>query len=144
MSALPPKANIHYGSASGRYHHAERQLAIWPKSHAQPAERFPMNDSIPSFSERPFLERVDLRIAFHKVKDVFETCRKLKDADKEMLLQEISKQLTQLMPPSPATAGFAIRCLELAAAAPNDKIRNALLTIAQISEAEDDDADGRA
>ena len=100
-----------------------------------------MNDSIPSFSERPFLERVDLRIAFHKVKD--ETCRKLKDADKEMLLQEISKQLTQLMPPSPATAGFAIRCLELAAAAPNDKIRNALLTIAQISEA-DDDAHGRA
>ena len=103
-----------------------------------------MNDSIPSFSERPFLERVDLRIAFHKVKDVFETCRKLKDADKEMLLQEISKQLIQLMPPSPATAGFAIRCLELAAAAPNDKIRNALLTIAQISEAEDDDAHGRA
>jgi hypothetical protein len=35
-----------------------------------------------------------------------------------------------------ATAGFAIRCLELAATAPNDKIRNALLTIAQISETE--------
>jgi hypothetical protein len=41
-------------------------------------------------------------------------------------------------------AGFAIRCLELAAAAPNDKVRNTLLTIAQISEAEDDAADGRA
>jgi len=101
-----------------------------------------MNDSIPSFNDRPFRERVELRATFHKAAEVFEACSKFKEDDKVMLLLEMSKQLNELMPPTPK-AGFAVRCLELAAAAPNDKIRNALLTIAQISEA-DDDAHGRA
>ena len=112
-----------------------------------------MSDDIPSFSERPFVERVDLRIAFHKVKDVFETCSKFKEADKEMLLEEISKRLLQYRPATieppafvaPAQpASFADRCLELAAAAPNDKIWKALITIAQICDAEDALADDRA
>ena len=109
-----------------------------------------MNDDIPSFSDRPFMERVELRIAFHKVKDVFATCGKFKEADKEMLLEEISKRLLQFRPPhiepfveppacvtaAPPPASFAERCLELAAQAPNDKIWSALLTIARICEAE--------
>jgi len=108
-----------------------------------------MNDDIPSFSDRPFLERVELRIAFHKIKDVFESCNKFREADKEMLLEEISKRLLQYRPPhiepiieppafasSPSPETFADRCLDLAAAAPNDKIWSALLTIARICAAE--------
>jgi len=94
-----------------------------------------MNDSIPAFNDRPFRERVELRTTFHKTAEVFEACSKFSEADKVMLLLEISRQLNQLMPPTP-TACFALRCLELAAAAPNNKIRNALLSFAQISEAE--------
>jgi hypothetical protein len=94
-----------------------------------------MKDSIPAFKDRPFRERVELRATFHKAAEVFEACSKFKEADKVMLLLEMSKQLNQLMPPTP-TAGFALRCLELAATAPNNKIRNALLAMAQISEAE--------
>jgi len=106
-----------------------------------------MSASIPSFKDRPFRERVELRTTFHKVAEAFEACSKLKEADRLMLLREISKRLNQLMrqtvaeSPSPAAAGFAIRCVELAAVTPNDKIRNALLTIAQINEAETADDD---
>ena len=112
-----------------------------------------MNDDIPSFRDRPFLERVELRIAFHKVRDIFETCNKFTDADKAMLLEEISKRLLQsrsaniepiIEPPafvsSTPPATFADSCLDLAAAAPNDKIWSALLTIARICAAETDAA----
>ena len=108
-----------------------------------------MNDGIPSFQDRPFMERVELRIAFHKVADVFETCSKLKEADKRMLLEEISKRLLQYRPATieppafvaPAQpASFADRCLELAADAPNDKIWSALLTIGRICKAESESA----
>jgi len=114
-----------------------------------------MNESIPSFDDRPFKERVELRVVFHKVVDIFETCGKLKEVDKEMLLQEVSNRLKQHMPPQaptepsppvepPPPTSFADRCLELAAAAPNDKIWKALITIAQICDAEDALADDRA
>jgi hypothetical protein len=96
-----------------------------------------MNDSIPAFSDRPFRERVELRTTFRKAAEIFQACSKFKEADKVMLLLEISRQVNELMPQTP-TAGFAVRCLELAATAPNIKIRNALLSFAQISEAETD------
>jgi hypothetical protein len=94
---------------------------------------------------RPFRERVELRIAHHKVADVFETCSKFGEPDKRTLFEEISKRLLQHMPParvgaalaaSASPSSFADRCLDLAAIAPNDKIRNVLLTIASICEAE--------
>ena len=101
-----------------------------------------MNDSIPSFNDRPFRERVELRVAFHKVAEVFEACSKSKEVDKQALLRDLSRRLSQYMqeaaaePPASINksppASFADRCLELAAAAPNDKIWRALLTIAQI------------
>ena len=105
-----------------------------------------MNDSIPSFDDRPFRERVELRVTFHKVVEVFEACSKFKEADKELLLQEISKRLSEYLPQAPVeppapvnsdpSESFADRCLDLAATAPNDKIWSALLTIAQICAAE--------
>ena len=106
-----------------------------------------MDDTTQPFEDgtRPFRERVELRIAHHKVADVFETCSKLRESDKRMLFEEISKRLLQHMPQAPGESAladttppssFADRCVELAAKAPNDKIQSALLTIARICDAE--------
>ena len=95
--------------------------------------------------ERPFRERLELRIAFVKADRLFETCDKLADADKLSLYDELKKRLVdrgvaiEASVPSPtAPIRFGERCLELATLAPNEKIRNVLLTIARICEVEAD------
>ncbi len=99
-----------------------------------------MDDVKPSLKEK-----LELRITLSRLDAVFEACNKLPVADKQVLYEEIQKRVLkhgqQNHAELPATAetepyAFSERCLELAAAAPNDKVRNALLMIAHACDAE--------
>lgn len=99
-----------------------------------------MDDVKPSLKEK-----LELRITLCRLDAVFEACNKLPEAAKEVLYEEMQKRITeyaqQSRAESPAAVeiapfSFSDRCLELAATAPNDKIRNALLMIAHACEAE--------
>jgi hypothetical protein len=99
-----------------------------------------MDDVKPSLKEK-----LELRITLCRLDAVFEACNKLPEAAKEVLYEEMQKRVLEHARQSraelPALAEiqpyeFSERCLELAAAAPNDKVRNALLMIAHACETE--------
>ena len=87
-----------------------------------------------------FREKLILRFTFARIADVFNACQQLPEPDKRAAYDEIKRRIKELSPArldhSGATQSFAERCRELAALAPNDKIENILLMIAQICEAE--------
>ena len=90
---------------------------------------------------RPFRERLELRITQRRLRDFFDACDKLPEMDQRVLYEEIRTRVPGLLVELPAVgdvtpAKFSERCRELATTAPNDKVRNALLTIARICEAE--------
>ena len=88
----------------------------------------------------PFLKpRLELRTTLSRLDAVFEACNRLPDADKEFLYEEIRKRVVQHAPPAVPvhpSLTFIDRCRELAANAPNDKVRNALLMIVRACEAD--------
>jgi hypothetical protein len=92
-------------------------------------------DDIPRFREG-----LILRITLARIADVFNACRKLVDPDRQMAFDDIESRLRQFgsepTVESPAPIEFAERCRQLAESAPNDKIQNILLMIAQVSETE--------
>lgn len=94
-----------------------------------------MTDDIPRFRER-----LILRITLARIADVFNACSKLADPDRQMAFDDIESRLRQLgseqTDESSAPIEFAERCRRLAESAPNDKIRNILLMIAQVSDTE--------
>ena len=94
-----------------------------------------MTDDIPRFRERLILQITLARIA-----DVFNACSKLVDPDRKMAFDDIESRLRQLGSEqthgSPAPIEFARCCRKLAESAPNEKIQNILLMIAQVSETE--------
>jgi hypothetical protein len=90
---------------------------------------------------RPFKEKLNLQIALIKFDSAFAECDKLPDMDKQEVLERIRERLHWHMPPSaepPAPLKIGDQCRKLANNAPNEKIRNALLTIAQICDSEAD------
>jgi hypothetical protein len=99
---------------------------------------------------RPFKERLRLRIALRRLDSVFEICNELSELDRQTLCETMNERALQhLALPSNAKlpalddvvpARFSDRCRELAAHAPNYKIANALLMMAQVFEAETDAA----
>ena len=92
-----------------------------------------MTDDIPRFREG-----LILRITLARIADVFNACSKLVDSDRQVAFDDIEGRLRQLgseqtdKPSAPID--FAERCRQLAESAPNDKIQNILLMIAQVSE----------
>jgi hypothetical protein len=92
-----------------------------------------MTDDIPSFRER-----LILRITLARIADVFNACSKLVDPDRQVAFDDIESRLRQLgseqIDESPAPIEFVKRCRQLAESAPNEKIQNILLMIAQVSE----------
>ena len=99
---------------------------------------------------RPFKERLGLRIALRRLDSVFEICNELSELDRQTLYETMNERALQHLPlPShtklPALDDiipdrFSDRCRELAGHAPNYKIANALLTMAEVFEAEADAA----
>jgi len=93
---------------------------------------------------RPFVERLELRITLRRVAEFFEALSKLDEPDKEILLEEIANNLREympgvpsiLVPPTLPLQSFIDRCRDLATVAPNDRIRNILLRIADVYEIE--------
>jgi hypothetical protein len=95
---------------------------------------------------RPFKERLGLRIALRRLDSLFEICNELPELDRQTLYETMNERALQHLPlPSitklPALddiipARFSDQCRELATHAPNYKIANALLNMAQIFEAE--------
>jgi hypothetical protein len=87
-----------------------------------------------------FREKLILRFTFARIADVFNTCELLPEPEKQAAYDEIKRRIKQIGPVradrSGATQTFTERCRELAALAPNDKIKNIMLMIAQICEAE--------
>src|ERR1700685_2691739 len=94
-----------------------------------------MTDDIPRFRER-----LILRITLARIADVFNACSKLVDPDRQMAFDDIESRLRQLgseqTDESPAPIEFAECCRQLAESAPNDKIQNILLMIAQVADTE--------
>jgi hypothetical protein len=99
-------------------------------------------------ARRPFKERLGLRIAIRRLDSVFEICNELSELDRRTLFETMKERALQHLPPPSSArlpdlddiipANFSDQCRELATHAPNIKIANALLTMAQIFEAEAD------
>jgi hypothetical protein len=85
-------------------------------------------------------------MAFQRLNSVFELCSELSELDRKAVYETMRERALQHLPPPSSTklpdlddiypAKFSDQCRELAAHAPNSKIANALLTMAQIFEAE--------
>jgi hypothetical protein len=87
-----------------------------------------------------FREGLILRITLARIADIFNACSKLVDPDRKMAFDDIESRLRQSLSEqtdaSPAPIEFAERCRLLAESAPNAKIQNILMMIAQVSETE--------
>jgi len=100
---------------------------------------------MPSNARRPLKQRLALKIAFHRLNSVFEICKELSESDRKALYETMCERALQhLQPPSSTKlpdlddmipARFSDRCRELAAHAPNYKIADALLTMAEVFDA---------
>jgi hypothetical protein len=94
--------------------------------------------------ERPFKEKLALQIVIRKIDLLFEECSKFEERDKKILFDVIGTLLLQHMrqlphiravkTSTPADEPRSIR--ELADTAPTDGIRQVLLSIADLCEAE--------
>jgi hypothetical protein len=95
--------------------------------------------------ERPFKEKSALQIVIRKIDSIFAECSKFEERDKKILLEVIGTLLLQHMRQLPhiranqtsAPADEAPpQIRELAGTAPTDGIRQVLLSIADLCEAE--------
>jgi hypothetical protein len=93
----------------------------------------------------PFVANLEVRITMRRIADFFDALSKIGEPDKEILLQEISRQMREHMPDAPIAAAapkksspqsFADRCSELAESAPNDRVETILRRIALTFEVE--------
>jgi len=93
---------------------------------------------------RPFVEKLELRITMRRVAEFFEALSQLDGPDKAILFEEIVRNLREYMPnasvnlgaPTSPRQSFVDRCRELATVAPNDRIQNILLKIADVYQVE--------
>jgi len=79
-----------------------------------------------------FREGVILRFTLARIADLFNACDQLSEPEKQAAHDEIRRRLKDIH--YGATQDFAARCRELSALAPNRKIQNILLMIAQVCE----------
>jgi hypothetical protein len=92
-------------------------------------------------SERPFKEKLALQIVIRKIDLLFEECSKFEERDKRMLFDVIGTLLLQHMRQlphirAPQTSAPIEQLRELAHTVPTDGIRQVLLSIADLCEAE--------
>jgi hypothetical protein len=95
--------------------------------------------------ERPFKEKLALQIVIRKIDSIFAECSKFKERDKKILLEVIGTLLLQHMRQLPhiranqtsaPTDEVPPQIRELADTPPTDGIRQVLLSIADLCEAE--------
>src|SRR5262249_30776851 len=85
-----------------------------------------------------FREGVILRFTLARIADLFNACEQLPEPERRAAYDEIKRRIDEIRliktDPSGVTQNFAERCRDLADLAPNDKIQNILLMIAQVCE----------
>jgi len=101
----------------------------------------PTRSKVPEMADAPrFSEKIILRFTLARIADLFNACEQLPESEKQAAYDEIKRRIEEIRPirtdyPD-ATETFSERCRKLAVSAPNDKIQNILLMIAQVCETE--------